>query len=70
MLLPASYFPNAIIFPLPVFTDPLYVFNDVLPSGKGNRLYMFVSQVEGIQKLPVYVELELVIGAVANSEGS
>ena len=66
MLAPAAHFPNALVLLLPMLHHPVGQAAQMLPEVKGNGRAVLVVDIDRIQQLAVNVQLQLVIGPVAN----
>jgi hypothetical protein len=68
LLASAPDLPDAFVGELPVVTDPVDEANQVRPQLIGDGLPVLVVEVDGVHQLAVDVELELVVGAVADPD--
>ena len=66
MLRAAAHLPDALVLALPVVADPVDHAADPQPRVVADRLAVLVEQIDRVQQLAVDVELQLVVGAVAD----
>ncbi len=68
-LFATTYFPDAMVFILPVLDDEFNEGGDRSPEFVGDATAGLVVQVDGIDELTVDIHLLLVVGAIANADG-
>src|ERR1700758_4212920 len=67
LLRSAANLPNALVRPLPVFSQPLEDALHVLPSGIGNGIAVLIREVNGIHHFPVDIQLQLLVSGISNA---
>src|SRR5215471_624327 len=60
------YFPNSLVWPMPICPQPLQNALSVLPAFIRNGMAIFVREIHGIHHLAVNIELQLLVSGVAD----
>jgi hypothetical protein len=67
---PSPYLPDTFICLLPVFADIIQQTINIAPKFVGNRSAILIVEIDCIKKLPVDIELKLLVSSVSDSDGS